>query len=440
VTAGHTEETTMKCKRFALAVTALCAAPLMTLFGGPVAATLYADGAVEEQDEREATPPDARVSNGIIGIGGGAGGPRGGRFVRRNLRSAGGTGTEKPLQIALGWLAAHQDAEGNWDCDGFMKHDPKDDRCTGAGQPNHDVGVTGLALLAFMGDGSTTRIGPHKDAVTRGLKWLRGQQDQETGLFGVKSGHTFLYDHAIASLAMCEAYYFSKSPLLKHTAQKSVDYIHRARNPYMAWRYDVPPVGDNDTSVTSWMVFALSSAKDAGLEVEEKAFQGALAWLDEATDPETGRIGYDAKGSRSSRVPGANVHFSPEHGEAMTAAGLLCRFFLGQNPKDDPIMLEHADLLLRKPPEWDPEKHVVDMYYWYYGSYAMFQMGGRHWKGWNKAMKAAVLRSQRTGGAAKGSWDPVGPWGYSGGRVYSTAMMALCLEVYFRYARIVGER
>ncbi|MGK0218771.1 MAG: hypothetical protein ACI9HE_002266, partial [Planctomycetota bacterium] len=58
----------------------------------------------------------------------------------------------------------------------------------------------------------------------------------------------------------------------------------------------------------------------------------------------------------------------------------------------------------------------------------------------NKAMKPAVLSSQRREGHQKGSWDPVGPWGYSGGRVYSTALMVLCLEVYFRYAKVLGAR
>ncbi len=41
----------------------------------------------------------------------------------------------------------------------------------------------------------------------------------------------------------------------------------------------------------------------------------------------------------------------------------------------------------------------------------------------------------------KGSWDPIGPWGGDGGRVYSTAIMALCLEVFYRYDRVfVGRK
>ena len=55
-------------------------------------------------------------------------------------------------------------------------------------------------------------------------------------------------------------------------------------------------------------------------------------------------------------------------------------------------------------------------------------------------VKAAVLDSQRMDGAHRGSWDPLGPWGHSGGRVYSTALMVLNLEVYFRYGQLIGAR
>ena len=37
-----------------------------------------------------------------------------------------------------------------------------------------------------------------------------------------------------------------------------------------------------------------------------------------------------------------------------------------------------------------------------------------------------------------GSWTPDGVWGGYGGRVYSTAMAALCLEVYYRYLPLYG--
>jgi hypothetical protein len=68
------------------------------------------------------------------------------------------------------------------------------------------------------------------------------------------------------------------------------------------------------------------------------------------------------------------------------------------------------------------------MYFWRWGSAAMFQMGGkRHWPSWQEAMKKAALESQRQDGSSIGSWDPSGPWGFAGGRVYSTAMMVSAL-------------
>ena len=53
---------------------------------------------------------------------------------------------------------------------------------------------------------------------------------------------------------------------------------------------------------------------------------------------------------------------------------------------------------------------------------------------------AGVLRKDGIYCTYKGSWDPKGPWGPDGGRVYSTAMMALCLEVYYRYDRVFGTK
>ena len=51
----------------------------------------------------------------------------------------------------------------------------------------------------------------------------------------------------------------------------NANFILRSRNAYAAWRYDSPGLGDNDSSVTGWMVLALVAARDAGLVIEESA-------------------------------------------------------------------------------------------------------------------------------------------------------------------------
>ena len=402
------------------------------------------DSSEGDPDFLSDTPFDSNNLNDVIGIGGGAGGKFGGRMKGGGRgRKGGGRGTEQALVDGLEWLKAHQSPDGSWDSDGYDANCGKinpSSTCDGLGQAANDVGMTGLALLAFLGDGNTTSDGEYSDVVKRGINWLKKQQDPDTGLLGEKIGHAYVYNHGIATLALCEAYYFSKSPLLRKNTQSALNYISTARNPYSAWRYDVPPIGENDTSVTGWMVFALKSGEDAGLTIDEEAYTGALSWIDEVTDQANGRVGYDSLGSASSRIERKNDHFPTDKGEAMTAVGLLSRIFMGQTPEEFPIMEKHADLMVRKLPEWDPDGFGCDMYYWYYGSYAVYQMGGSHWTAWKKAMEKAVVNSQRKDGDEKGSWDPIGPWGFSGGRVYSTALMTLCLEVYFRYAQVLGAR
>ncbi|MCA8972989.1 MAG: hypothetical protein KDC95_24615, partial [Planctomycetes bacterium] len=193
------------------------------------------------------------------------------------------------------------------------------------------------------------------------------------------------------------------NPILKKAAQKAINYISQARNPYYAWRYQVPPNGDNDSSVTGWMVFALASARDAGLTISEDDFRGAIAWFDDATDTATGRTGYLEPNGLSARPEHLLDTYPAELTEAMTAVAMLCRVFVKDIVKDLPdqkeILEKGAELLLEKMPEWSDDGSTCDMYYWYYGSYAMFQMAAvksRYWESWEKAMEKAILPNQRT--------------------------------------------
>ena len=378
--------------------------------------------------------PDQWMPPANIGLGGlirGAGGRYGGRAGRRSVG---------PYATAIGagleWLKNHQDEDGRWDCDGFMKHDTEGEACDGAGEAAYDVGVTGLALLAFLGDGSTMRVGPYKQAVKSGVKWLRDQQ-QDDGLFGARVSHDFIYSHAIASYAMCEAYGVSAFRLLRPNAQRSIDYLEAHRNPYKVWRYQARD-GDNDTSITGWSLMAYATGELFGLTINKKALQLCETWLDEVSDP-SGRHGYAKRGERSSRMPGDHAtRFPVDKGESLTAVGLFCRFFLGQNPKEKPVMTAAAYLIAGQPPVWNEKDGSIDLYYWYWATNAMFQMGGEFWADWRSSLTEAVIPHQHDGRDNQnlaGSWDPVGVWGKIGGRVYSTAMLTLTLETPYRYTR-----
>jgi hypothetical protein len=402
--------------------------------------------AVDEAPAGEARGDEAVVEPRLAAEVPGLGGPVGAILERNSLYAGRATtgcrhgGPARPaIDAALRWLATHQDADGKWDCDGFMKHDdPALPACDGPGNGVHDVGVTALALLAFLGDGSTMRSGPCRDQVKTAVLWLRAQQ-REDGLFGAPAAHDYFYDHAIATYAMCEAYGLSGYSLLREPAQKGLAHIAAHRNPYGVWRYQ-PRDGDGDTSITGWCVMALAAGKHFGLLVDATAMQAAAVWLDAVTDA-SGRHGYTAAGQRSSRKPGDHgSRFPADRTEAMTAVGLFARCFLGQDPARTPAMAKAADLLLQQPPVWDEAGGCVDHYAWYYATYALFQMGGKRWSAWQKQLEPTLLQRQHRDpkdGNRFGSWDPACAWGEDGGRVYSTAILALCLQANFRYSRLL---
>jgi hypothetical protein len=396
---------------------------------------------VESESTAKESAFDSNQWNSAVGLGGGAGGRYGGRGGG-GKGGKGGKSYATNIDAGLQWLKNHQDEDGKWDCDQFSKHDdPALEVCDGPGNATHDVGVTGLALLAFLGDGSTMRSGTYKEVVKKGVNWLRSQQDEKTGMFGMPTAHDFIYDHAIAAYAMCEAFGLSQYNTLKPYAQKGINYLEKHRNPYSVWRYQEAD-GENDTSVTGWAIMAYESGEFFGLTINKEALKLCATWLDSVSDP-SGRHGYSKVGEPSSRKGAEHLaRFPVEKGEGMTAVGLFCRFFMSQDPKEKPIMKAAADLILSKPPVWDTKAGTIDHYYWYYATYALFQMGGRHWTEWQKKLESAVVKNQQLSKEPGkknlyGSWDPTCAWGEDGGRVYSTAILTLTLEAYYRYSRLV---
>jgi hypothetical protein len=184
------------------------------------------------------------------------------------------------------------------------------------------------------------------------------------------------------------------------------------------------------------MLQAVWTGKLAGERVRGDPGAGGLNWIEQATDPTTGRVGYDASGTPSSRVPGKNDRFPREKGEAMTAAALFCRHLCGQRPDATPVMQRHAELLLRCLPEWQPDALGIDLYYWYFGSQALWQTGEPAWSAWRAALVPALLAGQSRDGDARGSWDTVSVWSFATGRVGTTALALLALAAPVRLARL----
>ena len=94
---------------------------------------------------------------------------------------------------------------------------------------------------------------------------------------------------------------------------------------------------------------------------------------------------------------------------------------MSDRPATNDAMRRSWALCAKRLPTWDTTRGTVDMMYWYWGTLAIHALGGEPWAAWEDALQREVLPQQRTDGDActyLGSWDPVGPWGGIGGRVY----------------------
>jgi len=351
-----------------------------------------------------------------------------------------------PVEYGLKWLWRHQnrkrDAEaGGWDMDNYMRWcDSKKGGPCPNNNPFHpgsakdfDEAVTALALLAFLGHGNTHRVGDFRTTVKMALDYLLSRQDGQGWIGRKESVDEWVYNHALSTMALCEAYAMSQDPWLDEPSRRAVSCIIDAQNPGAGWRY-TPRKGDNDTSVTGWMVLALKGAKNAGIEVPKSTWEGAIAWFDRCFDPTSGRVGYQHRGDYGSVMQGINENY--EKLPTMTSVAVICRIFCGQS-RNDPKVKRSVELVMKNLPTWDSKGLKVDMYYWYYATYAMFQYGGRYWNRWSSTLRDVLARTQRIGKGSciHGSWDPVGKWGMVGGRVYATAINVLTLEIWYRYRR-----
>ena len=322
----------------------------------------------------------------------------------------GSDATERAIGLALEWLSRNQEPDGRWD---IKKH---------GGNGNYETAGVGFALLCFYGwDVTHKKPGKFQGTVKKALQWLVAQQKENGDLSSSAAGNGRMYAHGIAAIALCEAYGVTKDPALKEPAEKAIQLIVAAQSPTKGgWRYSPSP-GDADTSVTGWQYMALHSARMAGIEVEESVFDSARRWFDHAGGGRHGGL-YGYTGPQNNN-------------QIMTATGMFCRQ-LDLTPPTDPRMPESAQALKMRPISVSNPAY----YYLYYGTLALYQHQGPIWTDWNDRMKETLPTLQKKTGAEAGSWDKGAGHAATGGRVVSTTLATLSLEVYYRLLPMYGFR
>ena len=150
----------------------------------------------------------------------------------------------------------------------------------------------------------------------------------------------------------------------------------------------------------------------------------------------------DSVETGSSNLKGS-YRYMPSSAESntMTSVGLLCRQYLGTSPRNPDLLAG-----VRKLRGVGPGKSG-NLYYEYYATQVMHHMGGEAWQFWNlgpdgkSGIRDTLIAKQDAGADTrhshqKGSWAPDA----QGGRIMSTSLSLLCLEVYYRHLPLYRTR
>jgi len=125
--------------------------------------------------------------------------------------------------------------------------------------------------------------------------------------------------------------------------------------------------------------------------------------------------------------------------DAATSAAILARIFCGEDPRKSEWIGMMVRQSLSSPPRWS-DGESPDMGQIYFGTMALFQVGGEAWKKWNAALKSALIGTQVLDPPERrGCWETAGPGGRSGDPVRTTALACMSMEVYGRYGRVFAQ-
>jgi hypothetical protein len=344
-------------------------------------------------------------------------------------------------EAALAWFAEHQWPDGGWrfdleecpTCAGY---------CRNSGTHTSSTAATGLALLSFLGAGYTHKEGKYDDVVSRGLYYLQARMTTTThggdlrdskaaleievpvgGLLNADilaaARRDTMYSHGIASLALTEAYAMTRDKSLRQPAEEAVKFIVNAQYSDGGWRYAPRFEMDarGDMTVSGWQITVLKSASLAGIDVPYEVWAKINDFL-EGIQSDAGATYFYLANDRGTA--------------ATTAIGLLCRMVNGWPRDHQPLQRGAAKLGGQR-----PERN--NMYFNYYASQVLHHMGGPQWEKWNPRMRDYLVKSQASDGHEAGSWYFAESHSTPGGRLYTTAMATMTLEVYYRYMPLYKE-
>jgi prepilin-type N-terminal cleavage/methylation domain-containing protein/prepilin-type processing-associated H-X9-DG protein len=332
---------------------------------------------------------------------------------------------QEGLFDALRWLDSKQNQtegsahRGRWEKDGHNW------RCG----PN---GVTGLALLAFLGAGCSETHPEFGDTVRWAIEYLTSPSGQnDSGSF-----RESFYSQGICTMALADAHKIvgdaDLKALARSGAQKGFNYLLNHQPDNGGYTYGGGDGGNCDQSVSGWCYQGIAESVKVGLPPNDPEYlTKADNWLDRIKR---------ADGSSWYRINNSNQWDSTER---MTAVALACRLLLGHKP-DEADCVDQAGWLLNndhinhmreyKNNNYDSTR-VRQLYYVYYTTLAFFLMGDtaehNYWSEWKEEFPDVVLACKTDDGDDMCYWPQLSERyvGGHGGITFCTALAAMSLEM-----------
>ena len=302
---------------------------------------------------------------------------------------------------ALAYLARAQDTDGGWSDAQFSSN----------------TGVTALACLAFMAEGSQPRIGKHGKAIDLGLEFILKNVQKSSGIIAGGKGcnpNGPMYEHVLSTLALLLAYGdMPWKPEVRKVVSDAMEAIKKSQRQDGGWRYQLTNVGDSDMSVTANVLWVLRTAKKCGFWVPQEALDKGTNYVRNCAMPD-GTFRYRYWG----------LHSEPNLGGTGVIA--LCN----RGRIDDPLIPPARDRI-----DYDTRRYTIKdlterRYYVYgafYGSVAMYSCGDKYWIPWYRKTSQVLAEMQRKDGEL---------WDQGGNTVYPTAMAAIVLQAPLGYLPI----
>lgn len=303
------------------------------------------------------------------------------------------------IEGSMRFLVVAQDPDGGWSDKEFPAN----------------TGVTALSCLAFMGNGSTPRIGPYGTQLARGAEFLL-KNAQPNGVIAGKGSNKFgpMYEHMYSTLAMLLMFGdLPWEPQSRRTIERAIEVLRKSQKLDGGWRYAYSSEGQSDASLTATALWVLRTAKKSGFTVDPVSVKRGVRYIEQCAMPD-GTFRYRYWG----------LHANPSLG----GTGIIALSSQGQ--LDHMLIPPSRDRI-----DYDYQRYTVKdflerdyfMYGCFYAGLATYACGDEHFLPCYKKIVQILKASRRKDGEFADQRDNT---------VYVTAMAAITLQAPYGYLPI----